>query len=70
MAAKTEAGAQKEAEAFWRTCLAQWQRVLQEQGVPWENRFRQAESVAKAHGFRYLPAKSVAALPLEELLGV
>ena len=68
MASKTEAGAQKEAEAFWRTCLAEWQRVLQEQDVPWENRFRQAELVAKAHGFRYLPVKQVAALPLDELM--
>ena len=68
MAAQTEAGARQEAEAFWRTCVAQWQRVLQEQDVPWENRFRHVESIAKANGVRYLPAKNVAALPLEELL--
>lgn len=62
----TEAAAK--AREVWSQLLLGWQAALAGNADDAEARYQAARQVARAHGFRFMPADRVAALPIEELL--
>ncbi|WP_417589131.1 tyrosine-type recombinase/integrase [Pararhodobacter oceanensis] len=53
--------------ATWEQMVSAWEAKLAGDTSDAEQRFNAARDLAEARGFRYLPAKKVAELPLEEL---
>ncbi|WP_323042882.1 DUF6538 domain-containing protein [Gemmobacter sp.] len=64
----SESAAKAKADVVWREMIEAWEAKMDGANAEAEDRLAHAKELAAKRGYRYLTARQVAALPLEELL--
>ena len=64
----SESDARRKAPGVWDGMLASWEAKLAGNSEDAEVRYEAAREIARAKGFRYVPASAMASIPLDELV--